>query len=60
VDDIDKAVDLLTSLAVRFEKYDGFDQVDRGIARGLAAGRGPDIAWFRDPAGNILAVLQEA
>jgi hypothetical protein len=34
-------------------------QDEKGIARGRAAGRGPDIAWFSDPAGNILAVLQE-
>lgn len=56
VDDIDAAVDELASRGVAFERYDGFDQDEKGIARG----KGPDIAWFRDPAGNILAVLQDA
>ena len=56
VDDIEAAVDELTSRGVRFERYDGFDQDERGIARGL----GPDIAWFTDPAGNILSVLKES
>jgi catechol 2,3-dioxygenase-like lactoylglutathione lyase family enzyme len=55
VDDIDKAVDELTARGVRFEKYEGFDQDEKGIARG----EGPYIAWFRDPAGNVLSVLQE-
>jgi catechol 2,3-dioxygenase-like lactoylglutathione lyase family enzyme len=54
VDDIDKAVDELSGRGVQFERYEGFDQDERGVAR---AG-GPPIAWFRDPAGNILAVLQ--
>jgi catechol 2,3-dioxygenase-like lactoylglutathione lyase family enzyme len=55
VDDIDDAVDELTARGVRFEKYDGFQQDERGISRGM----GPEIAWFRDPAGNVLSVLQE-
>ncbi len=55
VDDIDGTVDELTSRGVRFERYDGFDQDEKGIARGI----GPYIAWFTDPAGNILSVLQE-
>ena len=54
VDDIDKAVDELTSRGVELERYEGFDQDEKGIARGL----GPQIAWFKDPAGNILSVLQ--
>jgi len=54
VDDIDKAVDELTSRGVRLERYDGFNQDEKGVARG----EGPDIAWFKDPAGNILSVLQ--
>ncbi|MFL5840868.1 MAG: VOC family protein [Thermoleophilaceae bacterium] len=58
VDDIDAAVDQLFDRGVSFEHYDGFDQDQKGIARGRAAGRGPDIAWFKDPAGNILSVLQ--
>ena len=53
VDDVDAAVDELTSRGVQFEKYDGFDQDEKGIARG----NGPEIAWFKDPAGNILSVL---
>jgi predicted enzyme related to lactoylglutathione lyase len=55
VDDIDAAVDELTSRGVELEKYDGLGQDDKGINR---VG-GPYIAWFKDPAGNILAVLQE-
>jgi predicted enzyme related to lactoylglutathione lyase len=55
VDDIDSAVDELTSRGVSTERYEGFDQDEKGIARGP----GPQIAWFKDPAGNILAVLQQ-
>ena len=55
VDDIEKAVDELAASGVRFERYEGFDQDERGVFRG----GGPYIAWFRDPAGNVLSVLQE-
>ncbi len=55
VDDVDAAVDELTAKGVSFERYDGFDQDEKGIARGP----GPMIAWFKDPAGNILSVLQQ-
>jgi catechol 2,3-dioxygenase-like lactoylglutathione lyase family enzyme len=55
VDDVEKAVDELTERGIRFERYDGFDQDEKGIAHGM----GPDIAWFTDPAGNILSVLAE-
>jgi predicted enzyme related to lactoylglutathione lyase len=55
VDDIDAAVDELVRRGVSLEKYDGMGQDEKGINR---AG-GPYIAWFKDPAGNILAVLQE-
>jgi predicted enzyme related to lactoylglutathione lyase len=55
VDDIDAAVDELTAEGVTMERYDGFDQDEKGIARGP----GPHIAWFKDPAGNILSVLQQ-
>jgi catechol 2,3-dioxygenase-like lactoylglutathione lyase family enzyme len=55
VDDVDAAVAALTSRGVRFERYDGFDQDEKGIWRG----DGPPIAWFTDPAGNILSVLKE-
>lgn len=58
VDDIDKAVDELTRKGVRFERYENMTD-EKGIARGLAAGQGPDIAWFKDPAGNFLSVLKE-
>jgi catechol 2,3-dioxygenase-like lactoylglutathione lyase family enzyme len=54
VDDIDAAVDALSARGVQFERYDGFEQDERGVARG----NGPDIAWFKDPAGNVLSVLQ--
>jgi catechol 2,3-dioxygenase-like lactoylglutathione lyase family enzyme len=54
VDDIDQAVDELAARGVQFERYDGPGQDEKGINR---AG-GPYIAWFKDPAGNILAVLQ--
>jgi catechol 2,3-dioxygenase-like lactoylglutathione lyase family enzyme len=54
VQDVDAAVDELTSRGVEFEKYEGFDQDEKGIARS----GGPPIAWFKDPAGNILSVLQ--
>jgi predicted enzyme related to lactoylglutathione lyase len=56
VDDIDRAVDELSRRGVEFLRYDGFSQDEKGIARG---DEGPPIAWFTDPAGNILAVLQE-
>ena len=59
VDDIDAAVDELTRRGVKFERYEGMHQDDKGIARGKAANMGPDIAWFKDPAGNILAVLED-
>jgi predicted enzyme related to lactoylglutathione lyase len=55
VDDIDAAVDELTANGISCERYEGFDQDEKGIARGP----GPSIAWFKDPAGNILSVLQQ-
>ena len=59
VDDIDAAVDELMASGVAFEHYEGMTD-QKGIARGIASNRGPDIAWFKDPAGNILSVLHEA
>jgi catechol 2,3-dioxygenase-like lactoylglutathione lyase family enzyme len=56
VDDIDQAVDDLAARGVQFERYDGAEQDEKGIMRGLERGEGPDIAWFKDPAGNILSV----
>jgi catechol 2,3-dioxygenase-like lactoylglutathione lyase family enzyme len=55
VDDIEAAVDELTSRGVQFLRYDGMEQDERGIMRDY----GPYIAWFKDPAGNVLSVLQE-
>jgi predicted enzyme related to lactoylglutathione lyase len=55
VDDIDKAVDELVQRGVSFERYPGLDADERGVFRG----GGPYIAWFTDPAGNILSVLQD-
>jgi predicted enzyme related to lactoylglutathione lyase len=56
VDDIDKAVDELAERGVQFERYEDFDQDEKGVARGP----GPLIAWFEDPSGNILSVLQDS
>src|SRR5262245_15040464 len=55
VDDIDKIVDGLAARGVSFEKYEGLGQDEKGISRDL----GPSIAWFKDPAGNIMAVIEE-
>ena len=54
VDDVEAAVDGLTGRGVAFERYEGAQQDEKGISHGL----GPDIAWFKDPAGNILSVLK--
>jgi len=54
VDDIEETVDALTGRGVRFERYEGLEADERGIFRG----GGPLIAWFTDPAGNILSVIQ--
>ncbi|MEU5525887.1 VOC family protein [Micromonospora chersina] len=56
VPDIDRAVDELVSRGVRFERYEGMPQDDKGVMRG----NGPSIAWFTDPAGNVISVLQES
>lgn len=56
VDDLEAVVDELTSRGVEFERYDGMGQDEKGISR---EGGGPPIAWFKDPAGNILSVLQQ-
>jgi catechol 2,3-dioxygenase-like lactoylglutathione lyase family enzyme len=60
VDDIDKAVDELVAKGVKFEFYQGMpvEQDKKGIARSPDPTKGPSIAWFTDPAGNILSVLQ--
>jgi catechol 2,3-dioxygenase-like lactoylglutathione lyase family enzyme len=54
VDDVEAAVDELASRGVEFERYEGMPQDEKGIMRG----QGPDIAWFKDPAGNILSVIK--
>jgi catechol 2,3-dioxygenase-like lactoylglutathione lyase family enzyme len=56
VEDIESTVDALVERGVTFERYEGMGQDERGINR---AG-GPPIAWFTDPAGNILSVLQQS
>ena len=55
VDDVEATVDALTGRGVRFERYQGFDQDDKGIQRG----GGPLIAWFKDPAGNVLSIIAQ-
>lgn len=55
VDDIGAAVEALTEKGVSFERYEGFDQDERGVAEPEP---GPPIAWFKDPAGNVLAVME--
>ena len=55
VDDIDRAVDALAARGVHFERYEGITQDDKGVFHD-----GPSIAWFKDPSGNVLAVLQES
>lgn len=57
VSDIEAAVEELSSRGIEFERYEGFDQDEHGIVRGDV---GPAIAWFKDPAGNILSVLQRS
>jgi catechol 2,3-dioxygenase-like lactoylglutathione lyase family enzyme len=55
VDDIDEAVDALAARGVRFERDDDIEQDDKGVFRD----DGPYVAWFKDPSGNVLSVLQE-
>ena len=55
VPDIDATVDQLIAAGVRMERYPDFEQNEKGIARGP---QGPAIAWFKDPAGNIVSVLE--
>ena len=57
---INDTLDALLEAGVAMERYDSMpgEQGERGIMRGKAAGMGPDIAWFKDPFGNVLAVLE--
>ena len=56
VADVEKTVDELTALGITFEHYDGQIKTDE---KGIVRGGGPVIAWFKDPAGNVLSVLEE-
>lgn len=60
VEDINTVIDLYTEKDIHFERYDNLpaEQDERGVLRGKAAGQGPDIAWFKDPAGNVLALIE--
>lgn len=55
VDDIDAAVDGLLERGIAIERYEGFEHDEKGIVRGP----GPQIAWFEDPSGNVISVLQQ-
>jgi len=55
VENIDKAVDELTKRGISFEQYGGQIATDE---KGISRGQGPEIAWFKDPAGNILSVIE--
>ena len=55
VDDIDVAVDALAERGIEMKRYEGFDQDEKGIMRD----QGPNIAWFTDPAGNVLSVIED-
>ncbi len=57
VDDVEGVVDALSSQGVEFERYEQFEQDERGIVSEEGA---PRVAWFRDPAGNILSILEES
>ena len=59
VADIDAAIDELAAAGVVFERYEGLPQDERGVMRGTQHDRGPDIAWFLDPSGNIIGLLEE-
>jgi predicted enzyme related to lactoylglutathione lyase len=58
VPDVDEAVDELTTRGVKFEKYPVDFQDDKGVMRGKEHNMGPNIAWFKDPSGNILSVIE--
>uniref|UniRef100_A0AAU2JZL0 VOC family protein n=1 Tax=Streptomyces sp. NBC_00049 TaxID=2903617 RepID=A0AAU2JZL0_9ACTN len=58
VDDVDRTVDELTARGVRIEHYEGFGADAKGVVR--TEGDGPTIAWFKDPAGNVLSVLDKS
>lgn len=61
VESIDQTIDDLTAKGVVMERYDSLPalQDEKGVLRGKSAGMGPDIAWLKDPSGNILAIIEE-
>jgi catechol 2,3-dioxygenase-like lactoylglutathione lyase family enzyme len=61
VPDINIAVDQLSAAGVTMERYDDLPapQDEKGVLRGKDAGYGPNIAWFKDPSGNILSILED-
>jgi catechol 2,3-dioxygenase-like lactoylglutathione lyase family enzyme len=62
VENIDKTIDELVSKGIEFKQYDlgnGAKTDAKGVLRGLSANMGPDIAWFEDPSGNVLSILQD-
>ena len=58
VDDIEETVEALKNKGIKFEHYEGMTD-KKGIARGVDSNKGPDIAWFKDPAGNFISVLHD-
>jgi catechol 2,3-dioxygenase-like lactoylglutathione lyase family enzyme len=58
VPDIDVAIDELAAIGITPLRYEGFPQDEKGVLRGRAANRGPDIAWIADPSGNVVAIAQ--
>jgi catechol 2,3-dioxygenase-like lactoylglutathione lyase family enzyme len=63
VENIDTTIDELAGKGIKFDHYDlggGAETDEKGVLRGLAANMGPDIAWFKDPAGNVLSVIQDS
>lgn len=61
VKNIDAAIDALVAKGLSFEHYDreGFKADPKGVLRGAAIGQGPNIAWFKDPSGNILSLIED-
>jgi len=62
VESIDKTIEELGAKGVTFEQYDlgnGAVTDEKGVLRGKAANQGPDIAWFKDPSGNVLSVIED-
>jgi len=61
VENIDESVEALAAKGVTFEQYDfpGFKTDEKGVLRGLDVDKGPSIAWFKDPSGNIFSILQD-